>query len=560
MQIKKNFKEDQMLTVSLYARVSSEKQVQENTIASQLSALENKIKADGHELLDEHKFVDNGYSGSNLVRPALEKLRNKVAEGKIDIIYIHSPDRLSRKYAYQMVLLEELQKAKVEVIFLNNQINDSPEAHLLLQMQGMIAEYEHTKITERCRRGKIYAAKKGSVNVMCRAPYGYRYINKQMEGGQARFEVHEEEAEVVRKLFSWIGRERMSAGEVCRQLNTMSIMSAKGKCWNKGTLCGTLKNPVYKGQAAFGKTKVGAKLPQIRPYKHSCEQPKKNSSTYRVEREHWIYIPVPKIVDEDLFDIVQKQLAENAKRQRARQIGTTNLLQGLLVCKRCQYSYYAKRYGKSQKKCYRCIGADAYRFAGNKICNSKTIRASTLETAVWEEVKSLLKNPNRILKEYQRRLSELQKSPCDQITDSLKKQDDKLKQGISRLIDSYTQGYISKEEFEPRIKAAKQSLKIVEEEKKKIFNRKNLQQELTLVVTNLEEFFSNIKSKLDDLDWLTKRNVIRILVKRIEVDIEEVNIVFRVKDISHSTEHNNEKGQNLQHCRSSQYILHHLST
>lgn len=110
------------------------------------------------------------------------------------------------------------------------------------------------------------------------------------------------------------------------------------------------KNPVYKGQAAFGKTKVGAKLPQIRPYKHSCEQPKKNSSTYRVGREHWIYIPVPKIVDEDLFDIVQKQLAENAKRQRARQIGTTNLLQGLLVCKRCQYSYYAKRYGKSQKK------------------------------------------------------------------------------------------------------------------------------------------------------------------------------------------------------------------
>ncbi|WGJ61658.1 hypothetical protein [Wolbachia endosymbiont of Frankliniella intonsa] len=206
----------------------------------------------------------------------------------------------------------------------------------------------------------------------------------------------------------------------------------------------------------------------------------------------------------------------------------------------------------SLKKCYRCIGSDAYRFAGNKICNSKTIRASTLETAVWEEVKSLLKNPNRILKEYQRRLSELQKSPCDQITDSLKKQDDKLKQGISRLIDSYTQGYISKEEFEPRIKAAKQSLKIVKEEKKKIFNRKNLQQELTLVVNNLEEFFSNIKSKLDDLDWLTKRNVIRILVKRIEVDIEEVNIVFRVKDIPHSTEHHNEKGQNLQHCRSSQ--------
>src|SRR5271156_6487453 len=142
-----------MITAALYARVSSEKQAQENTIASQVTALEDRIMTDGHKLLDEFKFIDNGYSGSNLVRPALEKLRDQVAFGKIDKIYIHSPDRLSRKYAYQMILIEEIEKSGAEIIFLNfHKSNDNPESQLLLQMQGMIAEYERSKIMERHRR------------------------------------------------------------------------------------------------------------------------------------------------------------------------------------------------------------------------------------------------------------------------------------------------------------------------------------------------------------------------------------------------------------------------
>ena len=105
--------------VALYARVSSEKQAQANTIASQIAALEDRINMDGHKLLNELKFIDNGYSGSNLIRPALEQLRDKVASGEIDKIYIHSPDRLSRKYAYKMILLEEFQQSSTEIIFFN---------------------------------------------------------------------------------------------------------------------------------------------------------------------------------------------------------------------------------------------------------------------------------------------------------------------------------------------------------------------------------------------------------------------------------------------------------
>lgn len=161
-----------MTAAALYARVSSEKQVQSDTIQSQIDALKARIITDGLILLEEYQFIDNGYSGSNLIRPALEKLRDQVAAGTIDKIYIHSPDRLSRKYTYQMILIEEFEKSGVEVIFLNFQSDNNPESQLLLQMQGMIAEYERSKIMERHRRGRIHIAKKGSVNALSGAPYG----------------------------------------------------------------------------------------------------------------------------------------------------------------------------------------------------------------------------------------------------------------------------------------------------------------------------------------------------------------------------------------------------
>jgi site-specific DNA recombinase len=527
-----------MTTVALYARVSSEKQAQENTIASQIAALEDRISADGYALIDGFKFIDNGYSGSNLSRPALEKLRDKVVEGEIDKVYIHSPDRLSRKYAYQMILLEEFHKGGAEIIFLNHQANDSPESHLLLQMQGMIAEYERAKIMERNRRGKVHAAKSGSVNVLSGAPYGYRYIDKHAGGGQALYEIHEGEAEIVRKIFSWVSHDRLSIGEVYRRLKKMNISSPKGKpYWDRSVIWVVLKNPAYKGQAAFGKTKMGTILPRIRPKKHSCEKPRWNYSTYKVEKENWIYIPVPAIVDESVFDMVQEQLGENRKLARTRRRGAAYLLQGLILCQRCQYAYYGKpvRNKRGEKidsyAYYRCIGSDAYRFGGNRICDNKQIRVDALEIAVWEEVKNLLKNPNRIFKEYQRRITDLEKSPLDQTRDSLDKQESKLKRGISRLIDSYTQEHIEKEEFEPRIKALKQRLKIIEEQRQNIMDQQNLKNELKLIVTNLEYFSSNIESKLEEVDWHTKRDIIRTLVKRVEVDCEDVNVVFRVRGL-----------------------------
>jgi site-specific DNA recombinase len=195
-------KPDDSLSVALYARVSSEQQTKEQTIASQVEALKQRVRQDGLTVADELCFLDEGHSGSTLLRPALERLRDQAAAGAIDRLYVHSPDRLARKYAYQVLLLDELKRCGVEVVFLNHDIGRSPEDDLLLQVQGMVAEYERAKILERSRRGKLHAARRGSLNVLGGAPYGYRYVGRR-EGGEACYQVIEEEAQVVRQIFRW---------------------------------------------------------------------------------------------------------------------------------------------------------------------------------------------------------------------------------------------------------------------------------------------------------------------------------------------------------------------
>jgi site-specific DNA recombinase len=125
------------------------------SLASQVAALRERVAADGLPLPAALQCVDEGYSGATLVRPALERLRDLVAAGAVDRLYVHSPDRLARQYAYQVLLVDEFQRAGVEVILLNRALGQSPEDDLLLQVQGMMAEYERAKIVSATGGGSI---------------------------------------------------------------------------------------------------------------------------------------------------------------------------------------------------------------------------------------------------------------------------------------------------------------------------------------------------------------------------------------------------------------------
>lgn len=540
------------LVVAIYARVSSEQQAEAGTIVSQIGALQERLEQDGFMVAEELTFIDEGYSGASLIRPGLERLRDVVAMQGIDRLYLCDPDRLARKYAYQVLLMDEFQRAGVEVVLLNRQIGDSPEDDLLLQVQGMIAEYERAKILERSRRGKRHAARSGDVSVLGGAPYGYHYVTKQEGGGRARYEIVLDEARVVDQIFAWIGQERVTISEVCRRLQKAGERTRTGKTtWDRTTVLDLLRNPAYKGQAAYGKTKEGPMRLKLRPQRGDPAIPKRPKSTRKTPVEEWIYIPVPALVSEALFDAVQHQLDENRQRARQRKRGASYLLQGLVVCAQCGYSYYGKPVSNKAAKgkpwryaYYRCIGTDGYRFGGERVCDNHQVRTDTLDQAVWEEVCQLLGDTDRLQQEYQRRLDAPTTGNADLKT--VESQLAKVRRSIARLIDSYTDGYIEKSEFEPRIQRLRQRIADLENKAHSLADEANRQAQLRLVITRLEDFAGKVKDGLAAADWNQKRELIRTMVQRIEIGKEDVNVVFRIPPDPFESSPN---GGVMQHCR-----------
>jgi site-specific DNA recombinase len=336
---------------ALYARVSSEQQAASGTIKSQIDALLARAAHDGLAIESELRYVDEGVSGATLVRPALEKLRDTAAAGAIDRLYVPCPDRLSRQYAHQMVLIDELTRCGVEVLFVNHPLGKTPEDHLLLQVQGMVAEYERAKILERSRRGKLHGAREGRASVLGAAPFGYRYVPAVSGVCPAQYNVHLPEAAVVRQIFQKVGVEGMSLRQVCKSLQKQGVLSPAGyQRWNPSTVKGMLGNPAYKGTAAYGKTCRGPMRRRLRPVRGSSGIPRGGQGIYHTPPAQWIPIPVPAIVEEPLFDLAGERLEANRRRFRQRRTGPIHLLQGLLVCATCGYACHGTRAGRTPRQ------------------------------------------------------------------------------------------------------------------------------------------------------------------------------------------------------------------
>jgi len=368
------------------------------------------------------------------------------------------------------------------------------------------------------------------------APYGYRYVGLVEGMGHAQYNLHLPEVSVVQQIFQWVGLERASIGQVCKRLKTQGILSPRGKdYWDRSTVWGILKNPAYKGAAAFGKTQMGPMRRRRRGGRNRHEQPRNGQSCYDLAAREWSSIPVPAIVNESLFEAVALQLEENQRRSRTGQRAARYLLQGVVVCKCCGYAYYGKQIslsgGKGKRRnygYYRCVGTDAYRFGGHRVCANKQVRQDLLDQAVWNDVRSLLADPNRVERELQRRLEGQGDDPQHQADQKLHAQIDKVRRGIARLIDAYGEGLVDKSEFEPRINTAKQRLSELQEQLKSRIDQQARTRELKLVIDNLETFSREVIAGLEQADWQTRREIIRTLVKRVEIEPEQVKIVYRV--------------------------------
>jgi site-specific DNA recombinase len=230
------------------------------------------------------------------------------------------------------MLVEEFKKLGVTITFVNRQIATSPEDQLLLQMQGVIAEYEREKSVERHRRGKLHKAQHGKVCVLSGAPYGYVYISA-TDTEEARYEIHEREAVVGHRVCQLFGNEQQSIGAIARRLTAEQIPTPRdlGR-WQRAVVWAMLRNPAYTGQAAYRKTEViERKRPTKQARDHTFYPKPVHSSTRDRPREDWICIPVPALIREAVFERAPERLEANKRVSPRNNNRYEYLLSGLVL-------------------------------------------------------------------------------------------------------------------------------------------------------------------------------------------------------------------------------------
>ena len=355
-------------------------------------------------------------------------------------------------------------------------------------------------------------------------------MHKQEGGGDARLDVIWDEARVVQQVFAWIGHERCTINAVCRRLHQAGVQTRTGKAhWDHKTIWDMLKNPAYKGEAAFGKTRWTPVGPRLRAPRGRPAHSRRGYSGKEVPQEEWITIPVPALIDAALFDAVQVQLDENRRRARLPEKGSRYLLQGLLVCRQCGYADCG-RTNDARHAYYRCAGAmNIPRHGFARVCWNKPLRMEQTDAAVWREVCQLLAQPERLEQAYRQRLHPQQQSQAHQ---GLETQIGKLRRGIARLIDSYTEGLIDKQEFEPRVTRLRARLQHLEAQVQHLQAEAEVEEELRLILGRLETFAAKVHDGLQQADFHTRQEIIRSLVKRVDVDQQHIRVVFRVSPTS----------------------------
>ncbi len=515
-----------MKNAAIYARVSSERQKEEHTIASQTAALKEWAPTQHCRVSPDCIFEDEGYSGATLQRPGLERMRDLAAEGQLDIILAHAPDRLSRKYAYQVLLIEEFARLGVDVVFLRSPQAQTPEDQLLLQFQGMIAEYERAQIAERTRRGKRHRAKAGSVNVLSGAPYGYRYQRK-TETADAYYGVLESEAAVVRRVFALYTQEGYSINAIAHLLNEEQVPTRTGVTrWCRSTVWGMLRNPAYYGVACFGKTEQTERQRMTRPLRQRGGYSPRSSANREKPREQWIGIPVPPLVSEETYALAQEQLEKN-KRHATRRTKEPTLLQSMLVCKQCGYAYYRTSTRTSKRKLYyyRCLGSDNYRYPGGRVCENRPIRQDYLDALVWKEIIRLLQEPALVGAEIDRRIQASQTAkPTMRRKESLRKEQTRVQRNITRLLDAYQEELLPLEELRPRMVALRKRQQTVLAELNGLESQAMENEHYLRLAESMTDFLSQLQGNADTLDIIDRQKILRLIVKEILVDDDTITI------------------------------------
>ncbi|MCA1617047.1 MAG: recombinase family protein [Acidobacteria bacterium] len=389
------------MKVALYVRVSTTRQHQTQTIEQQLSRLRQHLATQtGWELAEQHIYRDDGYSGAQLNRPGLDRLRDHAAMAAFELVLITAPDRLARKYVHQVLLIDELTKLGCQVQFLDRPMSDDPHDQLLLQIRGAVAEYERSLIADRMRRGRQAKMRSGQLLPWTVPPYGY-ILDVEHPRDATRVQLDPVKAAVVKQIFDWYTdpHHPTTLYMVAKRLSDAQIPTPTGKPrWNVASIRGMLRSPAYMGTAYSGRTRP---VP-ARRRKSALQPVGAGESLQPTSPEEWIAIRVPAIVSQQTFAEAQSRLDQN--KQMARRNNTTHeyLLRGLVSCGQCRLSCMGRTVHPGYPY-YVCRGRwDSLRAVQGERCTARYAPSRELDEIVWQDLCRILTNPVLITHELER--------------------------------------------------------------------------------------------------------------------------------------------------------------
>lgn len=426
-----------------------------------------------------------------------------------------------------MLLTEEFSRHGVETRLVKAPSSATPEDPLLVQFQGMIAEYERAQILERSRRGKRHRAQAGEVSVLSGAPYGYRYVKK-TDAAPARFEILAAEAETVRLIFDQYTRAGLSIGAIARLLNDQGVPTRRrAPRWERSTVWGILRNPAYRGGAGFGKTQTAPRQRITRPLRLAGQARRGAMTTTARPPAEWITIPVPALVSAETFTLAAERLAEN-QRFAPRRTLEPSLVQGMVSCKKCGYALSRTSTRSTARKIhyYRCIGSDAWRRLGGPVCDSRPIRQDVLDQVVWTEVMRLLEDPTLIAAELGRRLMAAGAAePTRQRQAALEHEGVRVSKAIERLVTAYQEELLSLEELRSRLPDLRRRERGIQVELRAIAEQTAERTAALRLAETLSAFLTRLRTRAETLDIHERQRIVRLLVK--EVLVADNTIVIR---------------------------------
>jgi site-specific DNA recombinase len=514
------------MKIALYTRVSTNRQMQSQSIEQQIERLREAVaKQPEWELAQEHIYRDDGYTGAKLNRPGLDRLRDAASMAALELVLVTAPDRLARKYVHQVLLIEELHNLGCDIQFLERPMkDDDPHDQLLLQIRGAVAEYERNLIAERMRRGRQAKLRAGTLLPWTRAPYGY-ILDPERPRDPSRVRIDPLKANLVQQIFAWYTDPEtpVSLHWVAKQLTEQQIPTPRGGMrWNPSSIRGILQSPTYTGTAYSGRTRP---VP-ARRRKSALLPVGRGESIQPTPPEEWITVSVPAIIDQEIFDAAQARLEKNQNMARRNNKSHEYLLRGLVSCGQCRLSSTGRSQGKYHY--YKCRGrTDVHRAAKGERCTARYVPSQALDELVWQDLCRIVADPGLITHELERAQTgewlpqalQAKRNTVRQALASLERQQE-------RLLEVYLAEIIRRDEFERKRQELTRTQNGLRQQLRQLEHQAQKQIETLTLANNIQEFCQRIQPTLDNLDFDQRRQLAELLIDRVIVDDEKVEIRY----------------------------------